>query len=182
MLELILTTRRETRLLERMRNHYSQPKGFVGRTLAYAVLYKNDYYGHILAGSATLHLPNRNEFFGIEKSQLNQIINNVFFNISPFQKKYPIRNFGTKVLDKFIELSKHDWQQKYGDQVIGFETLVEPPRTGEIYLRSGWKEIGKTKGLTCKRIGGKGFEKWGGKRIWYYKTLRPKLVFALKVS
>lgn len=44
-----------------------------------------------------------------------------------------------------------DWKQKYGDDVIAFETLIELPRTGELYKRAGYKEIGITKGYTCKR-------------------------------
>ena len=75
-----------------------------------------------------------------------------------------------------------DWESKYGDKVIGFETLVELPRTGELYLRAGWSEVGITKGYTCKRVAGKGTDSWSGKRVWDTKKLRPKRVFCKKVA
>src|SRR5574343_1589513 len=166
MIKLEITKRTDKRLIERMENHYSQPKGFVGRNICYAV-YKGDvYYGHIVAGSATRFLPGRNEFFGIELQSLNSIINNIFFNISKVDKKYPMRNFTSEVVKLFCSTSSNDWLNKYGDNVIGFETLIEKPRTGELYSRAGWQVIGETKGFTCKRIGGKGTDCWTGKRVW----------------
>lgn len=182
MLNLTLTKRTDARLLARMSAHYSQPKGFVGRTLAYAIEFDDVYYGHILAGSATLHLPNRNSFFNVSKNSLNQIINNSFFNVSPVGKKYPCRNFVTQILTRFVKQAQIDWLKKYNDIVVGFETLVEPPRTGESYLRAGWTLLGQTRGFTCKRIAGKGGEPYDGIRVWNTDTLRPKLVFGLKVQ
>jgi hypothetical protein len=80
--------------------------------------------------------------------------------------KYPIRNFTSKVVRLFMEIVEIDWQEKYGDEVLGFETLVEKPRTGNLYKKAGWKKVGETKGYTCKRVAGKGSDCWSGKRIW----------------
>ena len=185
MLELIQTKRTDKRILERMRKHYSQPKGFVGRSICYAILYDQVYYGHIVAGSATRFLPGRNEFLGIELKDLNKVINNIFYNISvnPETGKYPTRNFTTKVLKQFVKQSVVDWNNKYGDVCVGFETLVKKPRTGELYLRGGWQVVGETKGYTCKRTGGKGSDSWGGKRVWNTDPdkLQPKLVICKKI-
>jgi hypothetical protein len=180
MIKLELTKRTDKRLMERMKNHYSQPKGFVGRNLCYAIYYNNIYYGHIVAGSATRFLPNRNEFFNITIKQINNIINNIFYNISKVDGRYPIRNFTSKVLKEFMKQSSKDWENKYGDKVIGFETLIEKPRTGELYKKVGWIEIGETIGYTCKRVAGKGTDSWTGKRIWDTKNLRPKKVIVYK--
>ena len=182
-LKLIIIKRTDLKLLERMKNHYSKPKGFVGRNICYAIYYDDIYYGNIVGGSATLHLPNRNEFFQIDKSKLNQVINNIFFNISKVNGKYPIHNFTSYVLKKFCEVIAKDWQLKYGDKVLGFESLVELPRTGDLYLKAGWTLVGQTKGFTCKRSSGKGSDSWSGKRVWNTdkKSLRPKLVFCYKV-
>jgi len=180
MLHLEITKRTDPRLLKRMQIHYSQPKGFVGRNICYAIYFNHDYYGHIIAGSATKYLPGRNEFLDIDISFLNNIVNNIFYNISPLNnKKYPFRNFTSAVLKLFMARSIVDWSQKYKDPVIGFETLIEKPRTGELYKRVGWIQVGETKGYTCKRIAGKGTDSWTGKRIWNtnIKDLRPKLVF-----
>jgi hypothetical protein len=173
-IELVVTKRTDPRLLLRMRDHYSHPRGFVGRNICYAVLCDGVYYGHIVAGSATRFLPGRDEFFG--KRALNNVVNNIFFDVSKVNDSYPLRNFTSKVVERFVEKVKVDWKKKYGDSVIGFETLVEIPRTGELYRRAGWQEVGITKGYTCKRTAGKGTDSWSGKRIWDTKNLKPKIV------
>ena len=149
--------------------HYSQPKGFVGRNICYAVIFDGQYFGGIVGGSSTLHLIGRDEFFRITKEnkrdKLVQIVNNIFYHVAPIGERYPTRNFTVKVLARFREQIARDWKAKYGDSVIGFESLVELPRTGEVYLRDGWTEVGITKGQTCKRVAGKGGDSWTGKRI-----------------
>lgn len=184
MLELIQTKRTDKNLVLRMGNHYSKPKGFVGRNICYGIYWGSTYYGHIVAGSATRYLPNRNEFLGITIGDLNSIINNIFFNISPEAPggRYPVRNFTSQVVERFVKQAKQDWLLKYGDVCYGFETLVEKPRTGELYLRAGWTLVGETKGYTCKRSGGHGTDGWTGKRVWNTaaEQLRPKLVLCKK--
>lgn len=165
-----------------MGRHYSQPLGFVGRNICYAILHEGVYYGHIVGGSATRFLPGRNEFLGTTIQQLNQIVNNIFFHIEKIDGKYPTRNFGQKVLAMWREAVTRDWHQKYGDQLIGFESLVELPRSGEVYKRDGWTEVGITKGFTCKRTAGKGTDSWSGKRIWNTTELRPKRVFVRRMN
>ena len=174
MLTLQQIKRTDPRLLKNMLQHYSQPKGFVGRNICYAVLFNNTYYGAIVGGSATRFLPGRNEFLG---KNLNQIVNNIFFHLEKQNGKYPIHEMLPTVLKLFRERVSIDWKIKYGDDVIGFESLVELPRTGECYKRDGWKEVGITKGYTCKRVAGKGTDSWSGKRVWNVTDLRPKRVF-----
>lgn len=179
---LFVTKRTDERLLERMDGHYSRPRGFVGRNICYSIVYGSQYYGHIVAGSATRFLPGRNEYLGIGIEQINKVINNVFFNISPIDGKYPKRNFTSIVVKEFVRVSAIDWEKKYGESVVGFETLVEKPRTGELYIRSGWMVVGETKGYTCKRVAGHGTDKWSGKRVWNTdkNSLRPKVVLCYK--
>lgn len=182
MVELIQTKRTDPRLLERMAIHYSQPKGFVGRNICYAVLCKNEYYGHIVGGSATRFLPGRNEYLGTTIEDLNNIVNNIFFNVSKVDNRYPTRNFTSRCVKTFCDQIEKDWQLKYGNDVLGFETLIEKPRTGELYIKAGWSLVGETVGYTCKRIAGTGTDSWTGKRIWNTKKedLKPKLVFCFK--
>ena len=94
-----------------------------------------------------------------------------------YNNKNPTRNFTTKVLRTFCNTVVNDWEEKYGDEVIGFESLVELPRAGELYLKDKWTLVGQTKGFTCKRTKGKGTDNWSGKPIWDTKNLKPKLVF-----
>lgn len=162
--------------------HYSKPKGFVGRNICYAIYFAGTYYGHIVGGSATLHLPGRHEFLGTSRASLNHIVNNIFFHVEKVDGKYPIRNFTSYVLQGFVQRMQVDWYSKYGDYVVGFETLIELPRSGECYRRAGWREVGMTTGYTCKRTGGKGTDGWSGKRVWNTHTLRPKRVFCFKVA
>lgn len=184
MIKLQVTKRTDERLLERMAIHYSQPKGFVGRSICYAVCVNNIYYGHIIAGSATRFLPGRNEYLGISLNTLNNVVNNIFYHISvPTGKKYPMRNFTTQIVKAFTCQVLKDWKSKYGDDVIGFETLVEKPRAGELYRRAGWIEVGETKGYTCKRVSGQSTDGWTGKRTWNTNPqfLKPKIVLCYKV-
>jgi Domain of unknown function (DUF4338) len=170
--------RTDPRLLADMAIHYSEPKGFVGRNICYVVIHDGRHYGGIVAGSSTLHLSGRDKFFGItkehKKTALRSIVNNIFYHVTG---PYPLRNFTIKVLEQFRKRARKDWEEKYGDPVIGFESLVELPRTGEVYRRDGWTEVGTTAGYTCKRTAGKGTDSWSGKRIWDTKNLRPKRVF-----
>ena len=183
MINLVVTKRTDKNLLSLMKKHYSQPKGFVGRNICYAIYYNFDYYGHIIGGSCTLNLPNRNQFFNINKNNYKNIINNIFYHIEKVNGKYPIRNFTTKVLKAWRDRISIDWKKKYGDKVIGFESLIEPPRTADLYKKDKWSYIGRTKGYTCKRVSGreKGVFPYG-KRVWNYKNLRPKLVFVKHVE
>lgn len=181
-IKLTQTKRTDARLLERMSVHYSKPKGFVGRNICYAIEdNEGNYYGHIVAGSATLHLKGRHEFLCTTKKDLNSIVNNIFFNCKPVNNKYPIRNFTSEVVKLFVKRVIVDWQDKYGDKVIGVETLVEPPRTGELYIKAGFTVVGETLGFTCKRESGESTDNWSGRRVWNTKELRPKIILCMKV-
>lgn len=174
-LELLKVNKNNLALRIAMEHHYSHPNGFVGRSICYGVFYNSECFGFIVGGSSTKHLPGRDEFFN--NTHLDNIVNNTFFHISKNDTKYPIRNFVPKVISQWRKQIIQDWPDKFdGDKVIGFETLVELPRTGECYLRDGWKLVGQTKGFTCKRIGGVGTDSWGGKRVWNLDKLRPKRV------
>lgn len=161
---------------ELMLRHYSQPKGFVARLLLYTVVCDGIRYGAIAAGSATKFLPGRNEFFGIAKADLNNIVNNTFFHIEKVNGRYPCRNFAQLIVKQWREMVRDEWERVYGDKVVGFETLVELPRLGTLYRRDGWRQVGITKGQTCKRTAGKGSDSWTGKRVWDTENLKPKLV------
>ena len=179
--------RTDSRLLEDMAVHYSKPKGFVGRNICYAIMYEDTYYGAIIGGSATLHLPGRDSFFQIQTAskkdrneKLRSIVNNIFYHIEPKNGKYPVRNMTQKVLLLFRHKIAKDWEEKYGDCVVGFESLVELPRTGSVYTRDKWFEVGVTVGYTCKRVSSKGAKRtdsWTGSRVWDTENKRPKRVF-----
>ncbi len=168
------TKRTDARLLHLMEKHYSSPKGFVGRNICYAVLCAGCYWGHIVGGSAPRWLSGRDAFFG-DSFDLQKVIDNIFFHVEPVLP-YPSRNFTTRIIKEWRSKISQDWFDKYGSKAIGFETLVELPRKGTLYLKDGWIAVGITKGQTCKRVAGKGTDSWSGRRVWDTVNLRPKLV------
>lgn len=176
MLTLRTIKRTDPKLIANMAIHYSQPKGFVGRNICYEISYGDKVYGHIVAGSATLHLAGRNEFMANKNYTLNSVVNNIFYHVEP-REGYPMRNFTVACLSLFRKTVSVDWETKYGDVVLAFESLVQLPRTGEVYRRDGWTLVGQTIGYTCKRVAGNGTDSWSGKRIWNTKELKPKHVF-----
>lgn len=189
-INLVKVMRTHPALLEMMPRHYSAPKGFVGRNICYLVEYDDGdlshervIFGAIVGGSATRFLPGRWEKLGAV-IPLNNVVNNTFYHVEKRGDPpgYPLRNFTTQVVSLFRETIRADWKEKYGDEVLAFETLVELPRTGECYRRDGWIECGVTKGYTCKRVAGKGTDSWTGKRVWNTNPneLRPKRVFVRK--
>ena len=158
-------------LQESMRHHYSKPRGFVGRQLFYRIYYNDHFHGCIGFGSAVLHLPGRKVDW-----PLNNGVNNIFYQIWPWNgEKYPLRNFTTKALLEAEKIAKEDYKSWYGDEVKWFESLVELPRTGDLYLKAGYKEIGITQGKTCVRTWGQSTDSWGGRRVWDIGN--PKRVF-----
>lgn len=180
MIQLVQVPKTNYQLQQMMKVHYSQPKGFVGRSICYLVSFNEVIYGGIVGGSATLHLPGRNEFLSVDKTRLSGVVNNIFYHVQKMDGTYPTRNFTVKVLEKWRQRITTDWTRKYGDIVTGFESLVELPRTGEVYMREGWTLVGQTTGYTCKRTAGTGTDSWSGKRVWNTTDLRPKHVFCRK--
>lgn len=174
-LELIRASKGDPVIKAWMAKHYSAPKGFVGRQLLYKIVTDFGCLGAIAGGSATLHLPGREIIF--HPFEINRVVNNTFFHVEKPAVGYPCRNFTTAVVAEWRRVVSTDWETNYADSVAGFETLVELPRSGELYRRDHWSLVGQTLGQTCKRIAGKGTDSWSGKRVWDTKNLRPKLVF-----
>jgi len=161
----------DTLLVRMMKDHYSKPRGFMMRTLVYEVSVADNVYGYIVAGRATRNLPQRDEYLGISsKEDLDNIVNNVFYHIEKVDGRYPMHDFTTKVLIKWMDRVKIDWFERYGDPVLGFETLIEPPRTGDLYIKAGWVTAEEmTKGYTCKTD--------HGKKVWAEGTQKYVLYF-----
>lgn len=174
-IRLELSSKSDADIKYLMSIHYSHPKGFVGRQIIYKIFYNDEFCGAIAGGSATLHLPNRNDFFG-DKYDLNKIINNTFYHLVD---NHNDKNLGSQVLALWRKQVVKDWEEKYKENVIGFETLVELPRSGAMYKADNWTLVGQTHGYTCKRVGGVATEKWTGVREWNKdeSNLKPKLVF-----
>lgn len=148
-------------------NHYTKPRGFIGRNITYLIIVDDDVCGVIVGGSTSLHLPNRFSFFG--ECNIQDIINNRLFRL---EKNVP--NLGTQVLKLWRNKVVLDWYSKYNSKCIGFETLVKPPLTGSVYKADNWFFGGMTKGYTAKAI------KHGRKnRLWI--KIEPRYIFFKRV-
>lgn len=99
--------RTDVELLKHMSVHYSQPKGFVGRNICYAVVFGERRFGSTVVGSAVQHLAKRDEFF--QQMNINNICNNLFYHVEKIEGKYPCRNFTTKVITVWRQRVISDW-------------------------------------------------------------------------
>jgi len=156
--------------------HYTHPKGFVGRQLFFHITWAGTLYGCIAFGSATRYLPGR----PTSVADLTHGLNNIFYHIEKQDGRYPCRNFTTRALLLAEPLAIAAYETRYHDAVWWLESLVELPRTGDLYRKAGYREVGITKGYTCRRVGGNVLtEVFDGRRVWNMdpNSLRPKRVF-----
>ena len=80
MISLITIPKNNKYLKASMKKHYTKPKGFVGRSICYAIYFNETLYGHILGGSSTLYLKVGMNFL-ILISQNLTILLTIFFII-----------------------------------------------------------------------------------------------------
>lgn len=150
--------------------HYPESKGIVGRQCNYIIKFCGHIVGIIGANSPPLHYKVFDNYFGVGKEK-NYLNNNVF-RLTDHDK-----NLGTKVLRLFRKKIKRDYKQKYGDELRGLVTFVEPPRIGTVYKADNWTYLGETQGKKCTRRGDHG--KWINKE---WSTGTQKLIFAYKFN
>jgi len=128
--------------------HYVANHGCIGRQLHYNILEDTKVIGIISGASAVWASEHRDKFFKINsenrKERINKIIDNVVFRLEVNDK-----NLGTKILSKWRKLIKEEWEIKYNDNVIGFETFIfGENRFGSLYKADNWDFVGMTKGNT----------------------------------
>jgi len=149
--------------------HYPHSKGIVGRQLNYIVWNDNKIVGIIGANSPPLNYKKFREYFNTEDEKC--FLNNNVFRIIRSKK-----NQATQVLRLFRNTIKKEYKERYGDEIIGLITFVEPPRTGSIYKADNWDYLGLTQGISVTRQGNHG--KWMNKE---YKEGTKKHIFAKKL-
>jgi len=147
--------------------HYPESKGIVGRQVNYYIVIDGKTVGIVGGNSPPLRYLKFNNYFGEKYSEKNWLNNNVFRLIERE------KNLGTQVLKLFRRCAKQDYEERYGDILVGLVTFVEPPRTGAVYKADNWDSLGITQGKRCFRRGDHG--KWINKE-WGLGT--KKLIFA----
>lgn len=147
--------------------HYPKSKGVYGKSINFLIYNFGKPVGIIGFNSNIKDYAKVNNFFDIDKSEYEQLLNNNIFRIVDKNKD---ENFGTKSLSKIRKQIKDLWKAKYGVNIIGLYTFVELPRSGAVYKADNWSYLGETQG--AKKIG-------SGK---FLDTDNIKLVFAIKVN
>lgn len=154
--------------------HYPESKGIVGRSINYLILYRNSIVGIIGVTNPPYALNVTDEFFGINKE--NRIIKNQeIANNHIFRLIVDEPNLASRCLRILRKVVVKDWKEKYGNDLKGLLTFVEPPRKGSCYLADNWKYLGMTKGRGCVQRSGR----WE-KREWVDKA--KKHIYAIKIQ
>jgi len=148
------------------RTHYPKSKGIIGRQINYFIKKDGELLGIIGGSSPPLRYRKFSAYFDSQYTMLNWLNNNVFRLI------VHEKNLGTQILKLFRQQIKIDYEEKYGDELVGLVTFVEPPRNGAIYRADNWTFLGMTQGRTCRRP--------GKEKQWSAGT--QKLIFAIKLK
>lgn len=156
------------------RIHYANIQETIGRQLHYLVLYHGHIVGAITAAQSIWSSKPRDVFWGLNTLNREFLLNNIICNTF-FRLEGRVENLGTRVLRLWRIQSARDWEQEYGDRVMGFETMVEPPRTGAMYLADNWVYVGDTAGFKKSRAGQKLYGVDIGELFTASTT--PKLIF-----
>lgn len=129
-----------------MYHGYVPTTRFVGRQLNYTIICEGYEIGFIGVGSAVMAMKDRDNYIGWSKQQrlhnLTHIANNWRYSLKDNLPK----NTGSKVLSLLADKAREDWKKRYGEELVLLETMVEAPRTGTVYLASGWAKVGRTVG------------------------------------
>lgn len=133
--------------------HYPGSKGIVGRSLNYLIYVDEFPIGIISVASPPRNYKIFRKIFSVEDDL--QFVNNNVFRI--VEKHEP--NVGTQILKLLRRRVGKDYKVKYGQNLLGICTFVEPPRTGAIYKADNWKYLGLTQGVEVRRRGTDWFEK-----------------------
>jgi len=154
-------------------SHYPNSKGIVGRSINYLVIWKGKIAGIIGGNSPPYAIKAVDGFFNITKQNRSEKLRG-FFNNDVFRLIVHEKNLGTMTLRSFRETIKKDYSSKYGEELFGLITFVEPPRTGIVYKADNWNYLGMTKGFgTTQRS-----KRWESRK-WIRKS--PKYIFAIRL-
>jgi len=131
--------------------HYLGFGGAVGENLQYVV---QDSPGRPLAclvfGAAAWKCQDRDRFIGWSASQrqrhLGLVANNTRFLLLHWVK---VPHLASWILGQISRRLAHDWQAKYGHEIVLLETFVERERfRGTAYRAANWLAVGVTSGRT----------------------------------
>lgn len=171
------TLRKSFRTAIPMFHSYKQSANYMGRQVNWLIMCQGVCLGVIGLGSPIMAIKPRDDYIGWKKDvrmkNLVKVADNWRYTLKPEAPK----NSGSKVLSLMMKECRKVWKEKYGDNLVLLETLVEPPRKGTIYLANGWVNVGTTKGhefVWMKKEEALEYVKNNSKAQIYSKTTRFK--------
>lgn len=140
-------------------------KGEVGRQIQFIIWRGDQRLGIITGGSAAFEIACRDEFFGVNDKNRERLIQRLVQN-TVCRMVVHERGLMQRVLSLWVRIIPYVWFDLYSEDVVGFETTVEPgiikhedgteeKRDGHNYKGANWKEVGMTAG-SAKRVSGAG--------------------------
>ena len=118
------------------------------RKLYYNLYEDNRMVGVFALGSAFSSPISVKNYMKKYDLQFNNIANNIVFCLYGHKDK----NAGTKFLKILRNDSINWWYERYGDELLAFQTFILPPRTGAVYKADNWELIGITRGISRNSI------------------------------
>ncbi len=123
----------------------------VGRVLKYMAYYNNELVGTFWIGSGFKPTPKAIlRHFGVTQKQFDGMFNTVADN-KRFCMIKNIPNLGSRIIKEVRKRCRHDWKDKYGDELVAIVTTIGNGKKGSVYLADNWKVIGETAGLPSDR-------------------------------
>lgn len=119
----------------------------------------NKLLGVIGLSSCVLAIKCRDDYIGWSKDarmkNSNKLANNSRFCLIPGATE--LKNVGSMALRLLRTDGAKEWKRRYGDDLVGIETYVEPitddelHRSGAVYKASNWKYVGESQGNSIKK-------------------------------
>lgn len=164
--------KRSNPIYQEIRNrHYVENHGCIGRQFHYLVKLDGRVIGIISGASPVWACSPRDNFFKIDKENRIQMVGHYIVNNVVFRLEERIPNLGTQVLAMWRKRVAQDWKERYGDDVLGFETFIfGENRTGAMYKADNWTYVGETQGNTK-------FKPHGAYGVTERKKVEKKLIF-----
>lgn len=123
----------------------------VGRVLKYLAYYNGELVGTFWIGSGFKPTPKAIlKHFNVSQKQFDSMFNTVADN-KRFCMIKNIPNLGSRIIKEVRKRCRHDWKDKYGDELVAIVTTIGNGKRGSVYLADNWKVIGETAGLPSDR-------------------------------
>lgn len=124
---------------------YKPSTDLVGRCINWLVRKENTHeiIGAIGVGSSVMAMKPRDDYIGWNKEQR---LRNLVKTCTNWRFCLMQKGYGSQTLSVLLTEARKEWKNKFGDNLVLIETLVEPPYEGTCYKANGWDMIGQTKG------------------------------------